>query len=171
MNLYGTSHEGGTASIGTFFSVSPSGTETTLYSFDGTKGSYPDHGLILASDGNFYATTPIGGTSNLGTLYKMTSAGAITVLYNFNNANGSSNGAPPVQGTDGNFYGVTGCPIGSLTCHVYKMTPAGVVQLLACSPVEDCSDRPKFFTAPLHYRDLSKASQRHCEVMLVDEDC
>lgn len=130
-NLYGTSHEGGTGINGTFFSVSPSGAETTLYNFEPTKGDYPNHGLTLASDGNFYATTPLGGTANLGTIYKMTSAGAITILYNFpNNANGSSNGAPPVQGTDGNFYGVTAGDLGSTTPHVYKVTPAGVFQTI-----------------------------------------
>ena len=45
-NLYGLSDGGGTSGNGTFFRVSPAGTETTLYSFDGTHAS----GVFLAWD-------------------------------------------------------------------------------------------------------------------------
>jgi uncharacterized repeat protein (TIGR03803 family) len=127
-NLYGTSHEGGTAGLGTFFSVSPSGTELTPYSFDGSKGSYPDFGLTLGSDGNFYSVTPLGGSSNLGVLYKITSAGAITVLHTFTNTgDGEEPSSPPVQGKDGNYYGITSQLPGSV---FYKVTPAGVYTVL-----------------------------------------
>jgi uncharacterized repeat protein (TIGR03803 family) len=122
-NLYGISHEGGTAGVGTFFSVSPSGTEATPYSFDGSKGSYPDFGLTLGSDGNFYGSTPIGGSANLGVVYKITGAGAITVLHNFTNTgDGEEPSSPPIEGKDGNYYGVTSQLPGSV---FYKVTPAG----------------------------------------------
>lgn len=49
-NLYGLSDGGGTSNNGTFFSVSPTGTETTLYSFDGTHGAVTDLGLTLGTD-------------------------------------------------------------------------------------------------------------------------
>jgi uncharacterized repeat protein (TIGR03803 family) len=127
-NLYGTSHEGGTSGIGTFFNVSPSGTETTLYSFSGPDGDYPFYGLTLGSDGNFYGSSGLGGTSNLGVVYKITPAGAITVLHNFTNTgDGLEPNSPPVQGVDGNYYGITTQLPGSV---VYKITPAGVLTTL-----------------------------------------
>ena len=130
-NLYGLSHEGGTSNIGTFFNVSPSGTETTVYSFDGTKGSYPNFGLTLGSDGNFYGTAANGGTANLGTFYKITSTGTITVLHNFTNTgDGGQANTAPTQGTDGNFYGVTSVTSNVSTAYVYKITPAGVYKTL-----------------------------------------
>ena len=50
-----------TSDIGTVFSVFPSGTETTVYSFDGSKGSDPYFGITLGSDGNFYGSAPLAG--------------------------------------------------------------------------------------------------------------
>ena len=70
-NFYGTTDFGGAGTnsfsggYGTVFQISPSGTETTLYSFVGspTDGSFPLTGLVQGSDGNFYGTTQQGGTS------------------------------------------------------------------------------------------------------------
>jgi uncharacterized repeat protein (TIGR03803 family) len=127
-NLYGTSHEGGTAGIGTFFSVSPAGTELTPYSFSGPSGEYPVFGLTLGSDGNFYGSTSLGGSSNLGVVYKITSAGVTTVLHNFTNTgDGEEPNTPPVEGKDGNYYGVTNLLPGTV---FYKVTSAGVYTVL-----------------------------------------
>jgi hypothetical protein len=41
--------------------ITPTGTLTTLHSFDYTDGANPGAALIQASDGNFYGTT--SGTS------------------------------------------------------------------------------------------------------------
>jgi uncharacterized repeat protein (TIGR03803 family) len=78
-NFYGTTTGGGTNYIGTVFRISPSGTETTLYSFVGspTDGFDPSAGLVQGSDGNFYGTTYRGGTHNIinggdGTVFKLT---------------------------------------------------------------------------------------------------
>ena len=38
-NLYGTSSQGGTSALGTVFSISLLGADTTLHSFDGTTGT------------------------------------------------------------------------------------------------------------------------------------
>ena len=45
--LYGTTSRGGTANLGTVFSVTPSGTEHALHSFQGggSDGTYPEAGL------------------------------------------------------------------------------------------------------------------------------
>ena len=66
-NFYGTTAEGGSSSdcgsngCGTVFKITPSGTLTTLRSFDGADGAKPFSGLLQATDGNFYGTTSTGG--------------------------------------------------------------------------------------------------------------
>ncbi len=106
--LYGTTYNGGSNGLGTFFEITTSGTFTLLHSFTGTAtdGASPTGGLTLGTDGNFYGTTQMGGTSLQGTVYKMTTAGTITVLHSFNSVfDGSFPWGPPIEGTDGNFYG------------------------------------------------------------------
>jgi uncharacterized repeat protein (TIGR03803 family) len=125
-NLYSTALHGGTSGFGTVFKITPGGSLTVLYSFDGAHGETPYGGLTLGTDGNFYGTTYYGGTSNFGTVFKVTPSGSLTVLYSFTNGNdGAYPLAPPIRGNDGNFYGTTsqfndGGP-GSL----YKITPSG----------------------------------------------
>jgi uncharacterized repeat protein (TIGR03803 family) len=109
-NFYGTTYQGGTSGLGTVFKITPSGTETVLYSFaGGSDGANPEAGLIQGSDGNFYGTTLQGGAGGLGTVFKITPSGTETVLHAFA---GSSDGANPsanlVQGSDGTLYGSTG---------------------------------------------------------------
>jgi uncharacterized repeat protein (TIGR03803 family) len=81
-NFYGTTEFGGTSTnslcggrgCGTVFRISPSGTNTTLYSFAGppTDGNFPYAGLVQGSDGNFDGTTYGGGTNNEGIVFKLT---------------------------------------------------------------------------------------------------
>jgi uncharacterized repeat protein (TIGR03803 family) len=94
---------------------------TTLHSFAGTDGKFPNVDLVQGTDGNFYGTTSQGGASSYGTVFKMTPAGVLTTLYNFAGSNGSP--VSLVQATDGNFYGMTGRA-------VFKITPAGVLTTL-----------------------------------------
>jgi uncharacterized repeat protein (TIGR03803 family) len=109
-NFYGTTELGGTHNTGTVFRISPSGSETNLYSFAGSPGdgALPLAGLVQGSDSNFYGTTYFGGTKNLGTVFRISLSGTYTSLYSFV---GSPDGANPygglVQGSDGNFYGTT----------------------------------------------------------------
>jgi uncharacterized repeat protein (TIGR03803 family) len=71
-NLYGTTFEGGAYGNGTVFELSPSGSETVLYSFTGgTDGSAPGASLVLDKQGNLYGTTPAGGAYGYGTLFKV----------------------------------------------------------------------------------------------------
>jgi uncharacterized repeat protein (TIGR03803 family) len=55
--LYGTTYGGGTYDYGTVFKITPSGTLTTLHSFESTDGAYPYAGLVQGIDGKFYGTT------------------------------------------------------------------------------------------------------------------
>ncbi len=68
-NFYGTMAYGGSGqgcnggSCGTVFKITPSGTLTTLHSFDKSDGGNPAAGLIQGTDGNFYGTTQYGGAN------------------------------------------------------------------------------------------------------------
>ena len=74
-NFYGTTVGGGAVCCGVIYEITPSGTLTTLHSFNGSDGAQPTT-LIQGSDGNFYGTTVSGGSNNLGTFFKMTPKGA-----------------------------------------------------------------------------------------------
>jgi uncharacterized repeat protein (TIGR03803 family) len=137
-SLYGVSQQGGALGIDTVFSMSPVGTETTLYSFDGTNGSYATGGLTLGSDGNFYGATNIGGTSNLGVVYRVTSTGTVTTLHNFTGSSaGAGPGFAPTQGTDGNYYGAAHGDFVADIPVIYKLTPTGVFTTLHTLTVAD----------------------------------
>jgi uncharacterized repeat protein (TIGR03803 family) len=106
--LYGTTYNGGSKAMGTFFEITTSGTFTLLHSFTGgaSDGENPSGGLTLGSDGNFYGTTQQGGSSSQGVVFKMTTAGVITILHSFNAVfDGSFPYGPPIEATDGNYYG------------------------------------------------------------------
>jgi uncharacterized protein (TIGR03437 family) len=70
-NFYGTASTGGANGYGTIFRITPGGTFTTIYSFDGTDGKYPQTALVQGTDGNFYGTTSNGGASLNGTVFRL----------------------------------------------------------------------------------------------------
>jgi uncharacterized repeat protein (TIGR03803 family) len=108
-NFYGTtSFGGGNANFsGTVFKITPTGTLTTLHSFDGQDGSGADAALIRATDGNFYGTTSGVGFNNLGTVFKITPSGTLTVLHSFDGTDGELSSASLVEGANGDLYGTT----------------------------------------------------------------
>ena len=74
-DLYGTTLFGGTSTncsgaCGTVFKITPSGTLTTLYSFDGADG-YGPNGLVQATNGRFYGTAGSGGAYGDGTVFSL----------------------------------------------------------------------------------------------------
>ncbi|HVO62821.1 MAG TPA: choice-of-anchor tandem repeat GloVer-containing protein [Terriglobales bacterium] len=133
-NLYGTTQNGGTHALGTFFVVNPStGLLSTLYNFDGTHGQYPQAGLAMGFDGNFYGTTYLGGASpSEGVLFKITPGGTLTVLHSFaNTTDGAYPRQPPIPAPDGNLYGITGNGTNYI---VYRVTPSGTFTPIATPP-------------------------------------
>src|ERR1039457_1437057 len=110
-NLYGATGEGGAHGSGTIFKITPSGTLTTLHSFNRTDGGAPEAGLVQAADGDLYGTTITGGAIGLGTVFKITPSGTLTTLYSFCSQSGCTDGDNPgaglVQDTNGDFYGTT----------------------------------------------------------------
>jgi uncharacterized repeat protein (TIGR03803 family) len=116
-NLYGTTQNGGSLSMGTVFQLAKdaAGAYTALsllHSFASGDGAGPNAPLIEASDGNLYGTTVGGGSLGLGTAFQLSkdASGAYTafsLLHSF--ASGPGDGAYPyaglMQGRDGNLYG------------------------------------------------------------------
>jgi uncharacterized repeat protein (TIGR03803 family) len=133
-NLYGTTSAQGRsgAGAGTVFELTPGGTPTLLYTFQGQPdGSRPMGSLIRDAQGNLYGTTWLGGVYNQGAVFKLTSAGEETVLYSFS---GGADGGNPMDGLvmdgQGNLYGTTlrggntQCSMYSDGCGVvFKVTP------------------------------------------------
>ena len=63
-NFYGTTGGGGAyctpnSGCGTVFKITPSGSLTTLHSFDGSDGKGTSAGLVQATDGNFYGDSHV----------------------------------------------------------------------------------------------------------------
>jgi uncharacterized repeat protein (TIGR03803 family) len=118
-NLYGTTSEGGQASIcdapmigsgiccGTVFKLSPSGKFTVLHSFlDGPEdGTGPAGPLLLDEDGNLYGVTGGGGTQEDGTIFKLDRSGHETILHSFTGLDGVFPFGPLIRDWAGNLYG------------------------------------------------------------------
>jgi uncharacterized repeat protein (TIGR03803 family) len=138
-NFYGTTLGGGesndcgpSATAGTFFQLTPSGTLTTLDVFCAPTGYRPNSPLVQAADGNFYGSTNAGGQGNLaghGTVYEMTATGSLTSLYSFCLQTACADGKDPqapTLGTDGNLYGTTDLSgANGAKGTIYEVTPAG----------------------------------------------
>ncbi|HMK85308.1 MAG TPA: choice-of-anchor tandem repeat GloVer-containing protein, partial [Steroidobacteraceae bacterium] len=126
-NFYGLTSTGGANGTGTVFKITPSGSESVLYSFGppvNDQDPRPIGALIEASDGNLYGTTQAGGSLNGGTVFKVTPSGMETVLHSFT-AEGTDGAAPlagVVQGSDGNLYGTASGGGANGTGGVFKIT-------------------------------------------------
>ncbi len=94
--LYGTTAtggatwSGGTSGDGAVFSIATSGgNPTTLCSFNGSNGEWPEAGLTFVGS-TLYGTAAVGGANNEGTVFSIaTSGGSPTTLCTFNGGNGA----------------------------------------------------------------------------------
>ncbi|MDE3068003.1 MAG: hypothetical protein KGJ60_10700, partial [Verrucomicrobiota bacterium] len=123
-----TTPEGGSIGQGTVFRVATIGVLTTLVTFDGTNGGYPNGGLVQGLDGRLYGTAQGGGSDGLGLIFALTTSGELTItnLVSFNdNSVIYSSQAALIQGTDGAFYGTSqvGGDVGYGT--VFRVTTNG----------------------------------------------
>jgi uncharacterized repeat protein (TIGR03803 family) len=133
-SFYGTTYLGGANGWGTVFKITPSGTLTSLHSFDSTDGAEPLAGVVQAGNGAFYGTTYLGGSKGDGTVFKVTSSGTFTVLHSFCSLTKCTDGlnpfAPLVLGADGNLYGTTLGGGSHDDGTVFKITPSGALTTL-----------------------------------------
>jgi uncharacterized repeat protein (TIGR03803 family) len=134
-DFYGTAEDGGANGDGTVFQITPSGTLTTLHSFDSTDGSGPQSALVQAANGDLYGTTRFGGSSSscsggCGTVFQITTAGTLTTLHNFDSTDGANPFGGMIQGTDGNLYGTTSGGGAENDGTVFKITLGGTLTTL-----------------------------------------
>ena len=137
-NLYGTTVNGGANAKGTAFKVSPTGTETVLYSFcaltDCDDGYHPEAGLVRDATGNLYGTAFDGGAHDGGTVFKLKPSGIEKVIYTFCSTPGCRDGYYPhadlVRDSSGNLYGTTQYRGAFGGGTVFKVTPGGVETVL-----------------------------------------
>ena len=112
--FYGTTSMGGAncapAGCGTVYKITPSGSETVIYSFKGgSDGSHPIAGLLDVG-GTLYGTTSQGGNGHAccGTLFAVSTSGNERVFYRFKGT--EHDGEEPLGGLvaiAGEFYGTT----------------------------------------------------------------
>lgn len=137
-NLYGTTAQGGIGGDGTIFEITPAGTFSTVFNFDGDDGDYLLGGLVQGADGkSLYGTTTNGGANyNDGTVFKITAAGKLITLYDFCAQPSCSDGANPIAGLtqsvneDETFYGTTDNGGANTVGTVFKITGAGSLTIL-----------------------------------------
>ena len=109
-NLYGTAAHGGASNDGTIFELAKgSGPITTLASFNGTDGEYPEAALIMDSSGNLYGIAESGGAYGLGKVFELAKgSGSITELASFNiGTDGTNPAGALIMDSSGNLYGTT----------------------------------------------------------------
>lgn len=107
----------------------------TIFSFNGTDGSFPNSPLVQGPNGDFYGT-------DSSSVIRITPAGVETVLFTFPCELGTcpEGGMPAaglVLGKDGNFYGTAGYGGTGNVGTVFKITPAGVLTTLHNFDVTD----------------------------------
>lgn len=142
--LYGATGYGGTGcspypGCGTVFSITPSGSETVLYRFQGgDDGEFPGAPL-LELGGSMYGVASEGGKNLSGTFYRISDIGKLTVLYSF--GPGSSPDAQDPNGgpiaSHGSVYGTasSGGPYGDGA--VYAITTGGLEHVVSTFDIKN----------------------------------
>ena len=132
-SYYGTTQFGGTigTGYGTVFKVTPSGTFTSLHSFDNSTDGYePFAGLLLGSTGELYGTTGGGPGADFGTVFKISSKGAYKLLHTFIDSDGWEPEGVLMQANSGKLYGTTLRGGADGLGEVFTITTGGTLNLL-----------------------------------------
>lgn len=131
--LYGTTVDSGGVSQGdgTVYSVTPSGDEHVLHTFEGypTDGEAPYCRLLAVGD-ELYGTTQSGGTDRDGTVFAISTAGKERVVYSFA---GPPDGGLAIGGlikVGASFYGTTEEGGSANDGIVFKVSGAGKEQVV-----------------------------------------
>ena len=132
-NFYGTTVSGGATNTGTVFMLTPTGTETVLYSFKGGLDGANPYASVVKVGANLFGTTYNGGAHGYGTVFKVTAAGKETVLHDFDSSFPTRDGSFPYAGltlNKGVLYGTTTLGGASNLGIVYSITKTGAYTLL-----------------------------------------
>jgi uncharacterized repeat protein (TIGR03803 family) len=106
-------------SCGTLFKMTPDGKFTTIHTFKGTDGMYPESGLVRDSKGNLYGAAMFGGirtcravgdridnAPGCGTIFKVDVHGKYTVLHTFSNHKDGAGPLGLIIDSEDNLYGI-----------------------------------------------------------------
>jgi uncharacterized repeat protein (TIGR03803 family) len=133
--LYGTTTEGGSRGFGTVFSVSTSGKEHVIYSFQGDADGAAPWGDLIELNGALYGTTQDGGLSSsatcgCGTVFAVSPSGAEHVIYRFKSGTDGANPLAGLTAVAGTLYGTT--TLGGLYGHgtVFEVSTSGTEQVV-----------------------------------------
>ncbi len=135
--VYGTTLFGGNSSAcgaegcGTVFALTPSGTESVIYSFQGNADGENPFGGLTKLNGVFYGTTQAGGANNVGTVFAITPSGAKRLIYSF--AGSPGDGKSPMAtllAYNGTLYGTTEFGGANNVGTVFSIKPSGKEKVL-----------------------------------------
>ncbi len=157
-NVYGMVPFGGTPNCGwdyhglgcgTLFKMTANGKFTTIHTFKGTDGMYPESGLVRDTKGNLYGAAMFGGirtcravgnhinnAPGCGAIFKVDVDGKYTVLHTFSNHKDGAGPLGVIIDSEDNLYGIAsgggdhhGNPFGYGT--IFKLdTKSGVFSVL-----------------------------------------
>jgi uncharacterized repeat protein (TIGR03803 family) len=146
-NFYGTTYAGGTGGDwGTIFKITPSGTVTTLHSFDGNDGAQPYGPVAQATSGNLCGTATNGiGTASEGTVFGITTglgpfvdlernSGKVGQVIGILGQGLADTTGVSFNGTSAQFTVKSGTfmtatvPVGTITGYVTVTTPSGTLK-------------------------------------------
>jgi uncharacterized protein (TIGR03437 family) len=156
-NFYGMTEYGGTSpNSGTVFRITPNGTLTTLYDFNGSAAPFsgfqigPNATLVLGPDGNFYGVTEYGGTCSAGeygcdTIFRISPSGDFATVYTFRGSDGRQPVTGLTLGSDGNFYGTTYYGGANDAGTIFRLTIPHTAPSVAANGVLNAAS----FTAPV----------------------
>ncbi len=124
-DLFGTTVGDGANGDGTVFEIVNNGSvaapnyasaPTTLFSFNGSNGGYPQAGLVADANGDLFGTTTGGGANGDGTVFEIVNNGSFaapnyasapTTLVSFNGSNGDYPQASLIVDAKGDLFGTT----------------------------------------------------------------
>jgi uncharacterized repeat protein (TIGR03803 family) len=114
--------------------MTPNGTVTVAYKFDGKHGEYPYAPLIQGSDGNLYGTASGGGQYGGGVAFEIMPDGAFVTVHSFPDPNVPGDGNTPyaglIQAADGNFYGVSYAGGADNSGVIFEITSTGAYSIV-----------------------------------------
>ncbi|HEV3155609.1 MAG TPA: choice-of-anchor tandem repeat GloVer-containing protein [Candidatus Baltobacteraceae bacterium] len=129
--FYGTTCFGGTAGLGTVFSVTPAGVEQIVHNFGNhIAGGECPYAALIDVNGTLYGTTGVGGTNGDGTIFSMTPQGVETVLHTFKGTWDGSRPYAALIDVNGTLYGTTSTGGTSDSGRVFSVSTSGMVKVL-----------------------------------------
>jgi len=123
--------------LGTVYSVTTSGKERVVFSFDGEVDGGNPAAALVEVNGTLYGTTKNGGSSYRGVVFSMTTSGQEQVLHSFTGFGDGANPVAALIAVNGALYGTSSagsefrrCERGPYCGTVYRITTDGHEKVL-----------------------------------------